>query len=284
MKLLLSGIISVLLFSSSFSRADIIVRHKITSFFPAMSITSSQTITEFISADNGRFEEATEVSSPFLAVSDSAGKKIDHPSPMTSVELYKLDKGMNWYLTPERKFYDEFDLASRKKSNEESTSERQTPDDSLYTWIYRVNSMDSLLTICGYRCQGIIGFAIGFGIQNPSDTVVIVSRQWRTDSIPGIQEAIAFHTKLAELGGGDATWTRSSIDGFDGQLKRLSEEMNKFLPGYPMKIDFLGETLLLKNGKLEYNQYPYSDEVTSIEQKSIEKNLFELPSDYKVRK
>lgn len=283
----LLGILGVLTIFFGVSQGDMVIKHKISSVFPAMEMETSQNLTEYISKNKARFENETEISSPFVTKYDSNGKKTES-APLTSIDLYDLEKGINFCLTPDRKFYDKYDLSSRKKNHEEYVANRQTSEDSNYTWSYGVNPTDSILIVCGYHCKGMIGFAVGINAKNPSDSIIIASKQWRTDSIAGISEVIDFHAKLTELNGGDAVWTQEGMErqvgAFENQFKHLAEEMNRFIPGYPMKTVFITKKPLNEHGILKYNKYPYSDEVIGIEIKEIDKNLFELPQDYKARK
>jgi hypothetical protein len=297
--------LAMTLLISVVSRADVVVKTKSSADMAGMMTTNSDG-TNTIKGDKSYNSTTTEVTGGMAAMF-SKGK------PKEAVNITRLDKGLFWNLEPEKKIYTETTMEQLKKQMAEARGEGDKEKESEYAWTVDVKSVDGSQTINGFKCNGVIGKATGVSKKNAADTIFITYEQWAAKEVPGSSEVQSFQKDYAKAMGIDEMWGKENTG---AMLKQYGAEFGELAVkvsesgGYPIRtiisveggakpegegsnqspsgaLGMMNKMLGKKADKPEGDKggrmksFSMTNEVLSIEQKSVDDSQFEIPAGYK---
>jgi len=205
-----------------------------------------------------------------------------------SVEIVRLDKGVQWVLFPDQEKYAEISFATVKEmSAAMDTAEAQSGG---YTWTTTFEELDETEMIAGAKCRAVHGRALGIKTDDPSDTAIIEFKQYIADDFKGAGELEAFRESYMESTGlNDQLFSQLKGNPMMAQygqpMQELSEKM-KAQKGTPLKTRFSIETSKNPMGTSMGNTQGISvlmsieNTITAIEQKAVADTLFQIPEGY----
>lgn len=229
------------------------------------------------------------------------------------IQITRLDKEVIWNLYPQNKTYSETSLASLKqmmaKADEAEYKEDEEASD--YEWTVDVRASDKEVEINGFKCKSVISKTTGINKEDPQDRVLLTYEYWYTKDAPGINELMDYHDKFSKATGVDIMWTQQSaekiFDRYGPQFNKMVEKMKK-AEGYPIKTVIVVESTEGVESEEEFDEempsgmegmleslmgkkmqktesgmvkvFSLSNEVLSIEKKSIDNEKFEIPEGY----
>jgi hypothetical protein len=294
-----------LLLVSVVSRADVVVKTNSNADMAGMMSMQTDAVTD-IKSDKSYNSMTTEMTGGMAAMLGKGKSK-------EMVNITRLDKGVYWELDTQKKSYKETTMEQLKKQLTAARGEGKKGDEPEYTWTVDVKSVDGTQTINGFKCNGVIGTAIGVSKKNAADSVFITYEQWAAKEVPGAAEVEAYRQNYAKAVGIDEMWGKGNMG---DMLKQYGSEFAELAikvsqsGGYPIRtiisvesaakpdgdeegkspaaaMEMMNKMLGKKAEKPEGTKvgrmkaFSMTNEVISIEQKNVADSQFEIPADFK---
>jgi hypothetical protein len=230
-----------------------------------------------------------------------------------NIEIIRLDKGVQWTVSPAAKSYREINFEDMKKivADMEQTGEK-LPDKYNWTTTFDDGKLEEIIN--GIECHGAKGQSIGIGKEDNSDTVFINYHQWFSLDMSGSDEFKSYNEKYAEITGFDnevmsQIASNPALASYGDPLKELAEKI-KQMDGVPIKtffsIEGVKKPLGARMGENDMNEEDLAvikklglsipgksessggrfviisldSEVTSISDKVVDDSQFEIPEGY----
>jgi len=292
--------------------ADVIVKQHTSSDMMGM-MKMSVDCTEYVKGDKSCNMSKIKMIGGMAAMMGDAGG-------MESREITRIDKVVKWNLDTKSSTYTEMTMAEidemlgSDESYEEGGPGMGMGDEADYDWTVEVTTDDNEVDINGFMCKKITGKASGVGIKNPDEKMELTFEYWYSQNVPGIDELNSYYEAIPEATGTEMTNNQKGAEAFYGMYGSQFDEMFQKLEqsgGYPIKTvilvqgnqsmggmggddvdlddenipsgmkDMLGGLMGKKDepGGLK-TLFSITNEVTSIEEKSIDDSRFEIPEGY----
>lgn len=208
------------------------------------------------------------------------------PFDIISKGITRLDRGIHWSLLGSK--YTEETIASMHDSIGQAAE---------YNWTFNVTPVPDNEKIRKFTCFGQIGNALGVGINDLADTVFLTFEQWSTDDTLNGTELIAYEDSFTKTSEVHKIWSQEHIatyleKGYGTQFEKLSDLMGE-RRGIPIRSFFQIERTILydeasnKKGTGKHPKdggnwkvFSMTNELISIENKKINSEKFEIPSNY----
>jgi hypothetical protein len=298
-------LIAASLLVSVVSKADVVVKIKTSADMAGMMTMQTDGVND-IKGDKSYNSLTTQMTGGMASMLGMA-------KPKDIVNITRLDKNVYWELDTEKKSYKETTMEQLKKQLEESRGEGEKGDQPQYTWTVEVKSIEGSQTINGFKCDGVLGQATGINKKDAADSIFISYEQWAAKEVPGAAEVEAYGKKYAAAMGIDEMWAKenmgSMLKQYGSEFAELAIKVNE-KGGYPIKtivtvegsakldgkssekspaaaMDMMSKMLGKKPSGQETEKggrmkaFSFTNEVLSIEQKTIGDNQFEIPEGYK---
>jgi hypothetical protein len=237
------AIIMILAFGA-FSHADVIIKKKtkMEGLFGMGGSESSET--EYIKSDKSCTKTETKFTGGIMKMAGKGKKSED-------MHVTRLDKGVIWNIFPDKKKYTEMTFDSLKvfmNMFKDGMGDAQLENDeykeSDYEWKVEIKGPDNAGDVNGFKCQSIIGKAMGTNKKDPKDKINIAYSYWLSNNIPNFEEMDQYYKNYAKALGLDDYRTQQDMSKFAskyaGQLNELFEKV-KQAGGYPIKMSILIE-------------------------------------------
>jgi hypothetical protein len=293
--------------------ADVIVHHKSTANMAGMMSMEMSGI-DNTKGDKNYSDVTTTMTGGMMAM-------LGQGKPRQGITITRIDKALTWDLNPEKKTYTEKTFESIKKDfNDLNKDAKSEKNDDEYVWTIDVKTPSGSQNINGFNCKNVIGTATGIKKKDKSDTLFITYDVWVTDNVPGSAEVDAFHKNYAKAIGADEMWAKegmaSMMKDYGSKFGELAFKVGE-AGGYPIKTSMLVEAsarpgaegkesggqsmndAMSKMSKLfgkknaeepqkkevsksgRNASFSFTNEVLSIEQKSVADGQFDIPTGYK---
>ena len=229
----LKQLIMILIFVfawSTFSKADVEIKRKTTADMSGL-MTMESNASDVIKGDKSASDMTSQMTGGMMA--NLGGGK-----PRETINITRIDKGINYEIDPEKKVYTETPLASLKEQFAKSKKEPADTAKSDYIWTSDVKTTGENQKINGFDCKNILGKATGVKRDNPSDSIFITFDEWMANNVPGQSEIEQFQKDYAKALGMDEMWSQKNLGqmmkDYGPQMQALALKMQES-GGYPIK-------------------------------------------------
>jgi hypothetical protein len=218
-----------------------------------------------------------------------------------SNSIIRLDKGVRWSFSGDNGYIEKAITSIHDPDSMELVEG--------YIWSFNAAPIDRKKNFNKLDCRGQIGKATGVNENDPADTVFITFEQWLTEDTLIGAEFVAYWQEFARVAGAHKMWAQEHMatymeKGYGAQCERLSDLMGG-PKSLPIKSIITIEKSLLYDRDAELFGEPgktggvkrrgsgmrpekggrwkllhLTNEITGIEQISIEDSKFEIPPNY----
>lgn len=229
--LLLVGLLLV-----SAAQADVVVTRKTTSEgFMGMGGFES-TETEYFANDRKCTVSEKKGGEPLANVPGMDG----------SIEITRLDKGVNWSVTPATKTYREMPLDNYKEEMKQASQGQGRNSGAMdyadkYDFSFEITDDGDKQTLNGFDCTLMRAVGTGIEKENPDSKITLSMEFWLGDDIPGFETLKTFNEGYMAATGLDqadfSPMMGDALSEFGEQYTKLFEKM-KESGSYPIRTVF----------------------------------------------
>lgn len=300
-------LIPILFLLSSAVSADVMIKSKAT-MGQMLGIGSSESVSSvYIRGDKNRTETTTSFKSQMLQMGQ-------RDMSSETIEIIRLDKEVRWDIDKNDQSYRETFLKALKPMKrdyemQESPQSPSLPDDEVedYTWTVTVDISEKGEEVNGFKCNKAIVNATGVNKEDNSDSMFVTLKMWKSEELPNIPEIEAFYKKFTEITGFDEDVGSMKMEeyssGFGDEFEESARKIEE-MKGYQVKMEMLVQTSssgkagdeesdisammkgLMGKGKSEEPEgkhvtvFSMADEIISVDDSSIDDDMFEVPEGF----
>jgi hypothetical protein len=279
-------------------QADVVVKQKMnvqTGGFMNMEMDA----TEYFKGDKSYSGGTTKITGGMAAM-------MGEGTQTEFAQITRLDKGVMWNLEPDKKTYSETNLISFQETmtGGETGAGKIAGDPSEYEWTVDITTSDDEVDINSFKCKNVIGKANGVHKEDPENKMLLTYEYWYTKDAPGFDELMNYGENFSKVTGIDVRLGREATRGIFSEFGAQFDEMvDKMVEagGYPIKTiikvegtESAGEggqmppemrAMMGMTGKPEgeggmMTVFSLTSEVQSIEKKSVNSSIFDIPEGY----